>query len=193
METIDCRGLACPKPVILTKKKLESIKGEDAIVTTIVDNKVAKQNIIKLGESMGCTYSIEEKDGLFYVTLNRKSPSVNNQNKENGLVIFIGTDKLGSGDDELGAALMKSYMFALSESDQLPKTILFVNGGVKLTTEGSQVLDSINKLVSRGVEVLSCGTCLDFYNLKEKLKAGDITNMYAIVEKMNNATNTIKL
>lgn len=191
MEIIDCKGLACPKPVILTKKKLESIEAGE--VTTIVDNEVAKQNIIKLGESMECTYRVEEKDGLFYVTLNKKSGSVKNQNKPNELVIFIGTDKLGSGADELGTALMKSYMFALCESDQLPKTILFVNSGVKLTTEGSPVIDSINKLISRGVEIMSCGTCLDFYNLKEKLEVGTITNMYTIVEKMNNATNTIKL
>lgn len=191
MEMIDCKGLACPKPVILTKKKLESIEAGE--VTTIVDNEVAKQNIIKLGESMECTYRVEEKDGLFYVTLNKKSGSVKNQNKPNELVIFIGTDKLGSGADELGTALMKSYMFALCESDQLPKTILFVNSGVKLTTEGSPVIDSINKLISRGVEIMSCGTCLDFYNLKEKLEVGTITNMYTIVEKMNNATNTIKL
>lgn len=114
------------------------------------------------------------------------------QNERN-LVLLVGTDKLGSGDDKLGAALMKSYMYALTENDIKPKTMIFVNGGVKLTTEGSDVIESLKNLHANGVEVLSCGTCLDFYNLKDKLLVGEVSNMYTIVEKMNKASNTIKL
>ena len=112
---------------------------------------------------------------------------------DENLVIVIGNDKLGLGDDELGTLLMKSYIFALSESDRLPSDIIFLNGGVKLAVEGSDCLTSIKALSEKGVNILCCGTCLDFYGLKEKLGVGEITNMYTIVEKMNTAANTIKL
>ncbi|KPU42937.1 SirA-like protein [Oxobacter pfennigii] len=191
MKTIDCRGLACPKPVILTKKELDA--EEDTEVTTIVDNDVAVQNLKKFAESIGGKSKMEEKEGFFYVTITKTGDRCIISDDDKNLVIFAGTDKLGSGDDKLGEALMKSYMFALCEADTIPKTIVFVNSGVKLTTEGSAVLESLEKLQSRGVEIMSCGTCLDFYNLKEQLKIGAITNMYTIVEKMNNASNTIKL
>ena len=88
---------------------------------------------------------------------------------------------------------MKSYIFALSEADLIPNDLLFINGGVKLTIEDSPVLDSLKKLISRGTNILVCGTCLDFFNVKDKLSIGEITNMYTIVELMNNADNTIKL
>ena len=191
MKTIDCRGMVCPKPVILAKKEIEAIDSGD--ITAIVDNDIAKQNMLKLAQSMTCVAKVEEKDGLFYVTITKNAGcSVMDLGNKN-LVIFVGNDKLGLGDDKLGTALMKSYMFALSESNILPHTMLFVNGGVKLTTNESEVLESLNKLQEKGVEIMSCGTCLDFYNLKEKLMVGSITNMYSIVEKMNNALNTIKL
>lgn len=188
---IDCRGLACPRPVILTKKELETIDSGE--ITSIVDNEGARQNLQKLAESMGCTSQVESRDGLFYVTIKKDGscPVMNFEDRD--LVILIGSDKLGIGDDKLGAALMKSYMFALSESDIPPKTIMFLNSGVKLTTKGSEVLESLEKLAQRGTEILSCGTCLDFYNLKENLLIGTVSNMYTIVEKMNKASNTIKL
>lgn len=190
-KTIDCRGLACPKPVIMTKKELEALESGDII--TIVDNDIARQNLQKLAESMGLTSSHEEKEGLIYVTITKCGACQVMDIDEKNLVILIGTDKLGSGDDKLGEALMKSYMFALSEADVLPKTILFLNSGVKLTTEGSQVLDSLGSIWEKGVEILSCGTCLDFYNLKDKLVIGNVSNMYTIVDKLNKASNTIKL
>lgn len=88
-------------------------------------------------------------------------------NDDKKLVITVTSDKFGTGDDKLGSVLMKSYFYALSEADRIPADLIFVNSGVKLTTEGSDVIDSIKKLEERGVNVLSCGTCLDFYNLKE--------------------------
>lgn len=188
---IDCKGLACPKPVILTKKELEAMDFGELV--SIVDNDTARENLIRLAESMCCKSRVEEKDNLFYVTITKSescsTPSIEKMN----LVILIGSDKLGSGDEKLGTALMKSYIFALSESDMLPRTIMFLNSGVKLTTDGSDVLESLNKLKDMGVEILSCGTCLDFYSLKDKLLIGDVTNMYTIVEKMNNASNTIRI
>ncbi len=110
---------------------------------------------------------------------------------EKKLVMVISKNVLGGGDDKLGTALMKSYLYALSESDNLPSHLLFLNGGVKLTIEDSECLESIQSLKDKGVTILSCGTCLDFYGIKSKLKVGEITNMYTIVEEMTSADNTI--
>jgi selenium metabolism protein YedF len=188
---IDCRGLACPKPVILVKKELDSM--ESGEISVIADNITARENLQKLAQSEGCTFKAEEKDGLFYVAITKEGGRTSSNTEQGDLVILVGSDKLGNGDDKLGTALMKSYMFALSESSMPPKTLLFVNGGVHLTTEGSDVLDSLRKMEDKGTEIMSCGTCLDFYNLKDKLVAGTVSNMYTIVEKMNGARNTIKL
>lgn len=191
VNTIDCRGLACPKPVIMAKKEIESLDSGE--ITVIVDNEAAKENLQKLAESMGLTFKVENREGHYYITITKTGYCQVMDFYEKNLFILISSDKLGSGDDKLGTVLMKSYMFALSESDVIPKTLVFLNSGVKLTSHGSEVIESIQKLEDKGVEILSCGTCLDFYNLKDKLLIGTISNMYTIVEKMNNAANTIKL
>lgn len=191
LKTVDCRGLDCPKPVIMTKKELE-LNDADAVVS-IVDNVIAKQNVQKLAEGMGYEYSAEEKDGLFYITIKKQKVLETVFSDEKNLVVLIGSDKMGDGDDKLGTVLMKSFLFALSESHMLPKTLLFLNSGVKLTTYGSDVYESLKVLQDKGVEIMSCGTCLDFYDLKDKLIIGTVTNMYTIVERLNNASNTIKI
>jgi selenium metabolism protein YedF len=189
---IDCKGLKCPLPVITTKKYFDSL--EEGSATIIVDNDVANSNISKFAHSSGFDYSSEQKDGIYYIKISKSSCSCKPMDfKSEKLVILIGSDKLGLGDDELGTLLMKSYLFALSENDNLPSDILFLNGGVKLVVEGSDVLLSIKALSEKGVNILICGTCLDFYGLKDKLAIGEITNMYTIVEILNSASNTIKL
>ncbi|MGE5627846.1 MAG: sulfurtransferase-like selenium metabolism protein YedF [Solirubrobacterales bacterium] len=189
---IDCTGLKCPQPVINTKKHFDSI-GEGS-ATIIVDNEVATSNISKFAASNGFECSSEQKEGLYYLNITKSSCGCKPMSFPNkNLVILVSSDRLGEGSDELGTALMKSYLYALSESDNLPSHLLFLNGGVKLTVEGSDSLTSIKALNDKGVTILSCGTCLDFFNLKEKLAIGEITNMYTIVEKLNSAENTIKL
>lgn len=190
---IDCKGLHCPQPVINTKKYFDSVESGNA--TVIVDNDVAKNNILKFAESNGLKCEFESKEGLFYINILKEAccTSADGHNTEKSFTIVVGSDTLGNGDDRLGAVLMKSYMFALCESDDIPANMLFLNGGVKLTTEGSDCIDSLKKLQDKGVKISSCGTCLDFYGLKEKLIIGDITNMYTIVEKMNSSDLTIKL
>lgn len=188
---LDCKGLKCPQPVINTKKYFDSIESGEAQV--IVDNEVAKNNIVKFSKSNGFENSVEERDGLYYINITKSCGCEVMELDNNNLVILVSSDKLGSGDDKLGTMLMKSYLYALSESNKLPTDILFLNSGVKLTIEGSDSLQSLNKLKERGVNILSCGTCLDFYEIKDKLAIGEITNMYTIVETMNSATNTIKL
>ncbi|WP_050607075.1 sulfurtransferase-like selenium metabolism protein YedF [Clostridium niameyense] len=190
---IDCKGLKCPQPVINTKKYFDSIEEGQAIV--IVDNEVAKNNICKFSENNGYNVKSEEKDSLHYIEITKEACSccqdINLDEKK--LVMVISKNTLGSGDDKLGSALMKSYLYALSESDKIPSDLLFLNGGVKLTVEGSDCLETIQTLKNKGVNILSCGTCLDFYGIKDKLKVGEITNMYTIVEKMTSGNNTIFL
>lgn len=191
MKLIDCKGLECPKPVINTKKALDSSKGE--ALEIIVDNDVAKENVSKFLSGQGVNFTLDEKEGNWcFVTEGTEAIEVVKSNDLSNEVILFSNDKMGQGDDKLGAALMKSFMFALSESN-LPSAMLFVNGGVKLTTEGSDVIDTIKELESKGVEVLSCGTCLDFYNLKDKLQVGGITNMYTIIEHLQKSGKVINL
>jgi selenium metabolism protein YedF len=190
---IDCKGLQCPMPVVKTKKYFDSIENGES--TVIVDNLVAKNNIVKLAEGSGYKSIVEEKEKLYYIKITKeKEEVVSALVKENKkFTLVVSTDKLGEGEDKLGAILMKSYVFALSEANLIPNDILFINGGVKLTVDDSPVQGSLKKLIERGTNILICGTCLDFYNIKDKLSIGEITNMYNIVQLMNNADNTIKL
>lgn len=194
---IDCKGLNCPIPVINTKKYFDSI--EKGVGTIIVDNEVAKNNVVKFSKNSGFQYEVNKKENNVYEIKVTKGDAKSSQNLQEPiemikrpLSIVVGSDRLGEGSDELGIALMKSYLFALSEADVIPENLLFLNGGVKLVVEESLTLDSVRKLKERGVNIQSCGLCLDFYGIKDKLAVGEITNMYSIVEIMNNS-NTIKL
>ncbi len=198
---VDARGMNCPLPVIHTKKALESI--DDGRITTIVDNEVAKENVAKLAKSMNLKVDIKQDLGNYYIDIFKDSGMEiigietldiqKTSNNSNDLVVLISTDKFGEGSEELGKLLMKSYVYALTEVMPQPTALIFLNSGVKLTIKDSEVIDHIRTLESRGVEVLSCGTCLDYYKIKDQLAVGGISNMYTIVEKLNNAGNTIKL
>ncbi len=194
---IDCRGLNCPIPVVNTKKYFDAL--ESGVGVTVVDNEVAKNNVAKFAQGNGFNYEIEEREGnLYYITITKGEVTVeelnlkNSKEKEETFTIVVGSDKLGNGDDKLGTALIKSYLFALSEAEVIPTNLVFLNAGVKLVVEGALTLDSLKRLVERGVNVQSCGLCLDFYGLKENLAVGEISNMYAIIEMMNKG-KTIKL
>jgi selenium metabolism protein YedF len=192
---VDARGLNCPQPVILTKKALDEI--EEGKIITIVNNEVAKENVKKLAQSMTCSVDIQEIGGDYYINIFKQKGTQElgkeNPAEKNGLIILVGSDTFGTGDRTLGQILMKGYIKTLLDVSPIPETMIFVNSGVNLTVEGSEVLKSLKKLEELGVEILSCGTCLDYYNLKEKLAVGQISNMYTIVEKLNNGENTIKL
>lgn len=199
-KTIDAKGLACPKPVILTKKEIESL--DEGTIKTIVDNEIAKDNLSKLAKSMGLEYKVEEDlEGNYEVTIKKGKTTDESPQKEikerkqvtGGAVIVIPSNLMGSGDDALGEILMKSFIYTVSETKPFPKAILFYNSGVKLTVKSSQVLEDLIHLKEVGVEIISCGTCLDFYGLKDDLGVGEISNMYTIYEKMNESQNTITI
>ena len=195
---IDAKGLACPGPVIATKKALESI--EQGIVTIVVDNEVAKENVVKFATAHGCGVSITKQAEDFTVKIT-KGEAVLAPDKTAAplsaptekLVYLITQNSLGHGSAELGALLMKSFMYALLESTVMPKTILFMNAGVMLTIKSSPVLEHLETLKQRGVEILSCGTCLDYFAVKNELAIGGVTNMYTVIEAMSAADKVITL
>lgn len=192
---LDAKGLACPKPVINTKKKLDSI--EQGVVEVTVDNEIAKENILKLAKSMNLEANVlkTEKDSICIEIIKGENVIIEEKSQESlaNTCIFINSDKMGTGNDELGHVLMKGYIYTLTESKPYPKCILFVNSGIKLTTENEATVENLKILQDAGVEILSCGTCLDYYGLKEELKVGTVTNMYTIVESMNNSSKTISI
>ena len=192
---VDARGLACPQPVIKTKKELDNIK--DGIVITIVDNEIAKENVLKLAKSMNCNVSHSIKDDLHYIEIRKGEEDIviEEISKENidDRTIYISSEKMGNGNDELGEVLIKGFIYALTEVKPYPKNIIFVNSGVKLATINEATVENLKVLEGYGVNIISCGTCLDYYNLKDKLQVGSITNMYNIVEMFTNSQNTISI
>lgn len=195
---VDARGLACPMPVIKTKKALEEIK--EGIVDVVVSDNVPKENILKFAKSINCEATVmkdEDEEKIIRIikgNVSSEGAELDIDDKtDSGEVIVIMSNRMGSGNDELGEVLIKSYLFALNESSPLPRSVIFLNGGVELTTKNEACVEHIRLLESKGVEVLSCGTCLDYYNLKQDLKVGTITNMYTIVEAMKSASNVVTI
>ncbi len=188
---IDARGLACPQPVIATKKALDAIV--DGVVTTLVDNPAAKENVVKFAAANGCGVSVEEQNGHYRIRITKGAPVAVGHSGQSGgrpdrptgdTVYLITKDTLGHGSDELGAILMKSFFYTVRESQPLPRAVLLVNGGVRLAVAGSPVLDHLDALAAAGVTVLSCGTCLDYFGLKDRLAIGGVTNMYSILDQL---------
>ena len=199
MKIVDARGKACPQPVILTKKAADE---GNLDLEIIVDNDISKMNVIKFGTSLGFQSKEEVlKDGI-YIRLTKESGDVVKEleevtvkvknNEENKGYVF-GKDALGSGDDKLGKLLMKGFIYAITETKPFPKFMIFLNGGVKLTTEGSDSIEDLKKLEAAGVKIVSCGTCLDFFEIKDKLLVGEISNMYTIVETISSSDNAIMI
>ncbi|MGB4504920.1 MAG: sulfurtransferase-like selenium metabolism protein YedF [Syntrophaceticus sp.] len=188
-KVIDARGLPCPQPVVLTKKGLE----ESDQLTTIVDNNVAVENVTKLAKSKGCTVQVEEKDDAYYLHISKSCTACQDVSENQGSVaVLITSSFFGDGDEALGKTLMKSFLYALNQVENISH-LVFMNSGVFLTTEGSEVLDLLKAAEENGVEVLSCGTCLDFYKLKDQLAVGKVTNMYTAVDVVTSAAKTITL
>ncbi len=188
---IDARELSCPQPVILTKRAME--KNPSLKLTTIVSNKVAQENVSKLADSQGYEVEVEEKSDGIYLHLNIAEEDRSSGVETRDLAILISNQYFGKGDDELGAILMRSFFYTLTEMSAQLKSLIFMNSGVLLTCEDSPVLEHLQLLQASGVEILSCGTCLDFYELKEKFAIGSVTNMYTAMDTLARATKSITI
>jgi selenium metabolism protein YedF len=192
MKEIDCRGMACPQPVVTAKKALDESEGKGFML--IVDNPSARDNVERFAQSQGAMVDVEKKGGDFFLHIQKGSTCelAASAQKAEKVVVYINSNLLGIGDEALGAILMRSFLKTLLDLKPIPSKLIFINSGVRLTTEGSEVLETLKTLFEKGVEILSCGTCLDFYGLKEKLKVGIISNMYDIAQSLLEADRLIR-
>ncbi len=213
MIQVNAMGDACPLPVVKTKNALESLTSAD-IIETLVDNDVAVQNLLRFAKNRGLVAKQKTLgENAFAVVIEVPASSFEEsapegekdaieeylscsplvcEDKPKKVVVVIASDRMGSGDDALGETLMKSFVYALTQQDRLPDTILTYNGGVKLACEGSPAFNDLKEMKSRGVTIFSCGTCLNFYDLSDKLGVGESTNMYEIVAMMLEADRIVK-
>lgn len=199
---VDARGLACPLPVVNTKEAIKELGGQGT-VTVLVDNEIAVQNLQKFAVQRQFGVSAHKKNDSEYEVVIRlgassapesareTEPCVPDQ-RTGGLVVAIGSEAMGEGAGKLGRILMKSFLFALTKQDILPETLLFFNSGAFLTSSDSDSLEDLRTLEAAGVRILTCGTCADFYNIKEKLAVGGVSNMYEIVEILEHAKSVIR-
>jgi len=195
MPVIDCRGLACPQPVITTKQTLDQLKEGEMIV--IVDNASSCNNVERFVQSQGCSVEVESRGQDFYLHVRKGkiSDAAEVPGEKKGIekvVVYINSNLLGIGDEALGAILMRAFLKTLLDLERKPLRLILINSGVRLATDGSEVLETLGKLSEKGIEILSCGTCLDFYGLKEKLNVGKVSNMYEIAQSLMEADRLVR-
>ncbi len=209
MIKVDAMGDTCPIPVVKTKNAIKELNGSGEVMT-LVDNEIAVQNLTKMANQKG--YGVKSQklgEGQYEVIMtisadgaSTAAESVEAAEEEQTVcypdarkkntVVVLSSSTMGNGDDELGAILMKGFIYALSQQEELPTTILMYNGGAKISCEESPSLEDLKSLEAQGVEILTCGTCLNHYGLTDKLKVGEVTNMYVIAEKMTQADLIVK-
>jgi selenium metabolism protein YedF len=193
MEILDCRARKCPHPVVETRKRLLAEPGVP--LTVLVGDASAKENVMRLATSQGYTVRLEAAEGGFALELHpgEKPAETAGLAVPGKTVAVISSEVMGHGSDELGRLLLKNFLFTLTELESVPDVLFFVNAGVKLTTADSEVLEALEKLACVGADIASCGLCLDFFHLKEKLSVGRVTNMLDIAETLQKAGRIIPL
>lgn len=193
---INNRGLACPQPVINTKRALEQLA--EGTIISVVDNQVALENVTRFAENAGCGVSVEEKNGEYYITITKGKgsnvqPVTSIKEDNTGSTVYLITSNVfGNGSEDLGETLMISFFNSLLEKPA-PRVIMLVNSGVRLAIQQSRVLEQLNRLVERGTVVISCGTCLDYYKIKDQLALGRVTNMLEILDNLTGEGKVITL
>lgn len=217
MKQLDERGKQCPMPVIEAKRALENAEPGE-MIEVIVDNEIAVQNLTKMAKHKQLKSASQKKgEREFSVVIEagekgretaetgQAEPVQNEQvegeteiiacapdGKTRGLIVVLSSDQMGSGDEVLGKLLMKGFVYALCHQEQLPEKVLMYNGGAFLSCEGSDSLEDLKELEAQGVEILTCGTCLNHYHLEDKLQVGGVTNMYDITESLLQAKQIIR-
>jgi selenium metabolism protein YedF len=197
MKEIDCRKQFCPVPVVNTKKAIES--GEDNEIEVLVDNIPSRDNVKRFAKNLGNDVDVVEEDGYYRIKI-KVNPDAVAAMAKGGAVpgsheysIFITSSVVGDGDERLGHILMKAFLNTVGDSQPLPTNVIFMNDGVKLACEGSEVLDSIAALVEKGVDIYVCGTCLNYYDIVDQVKYGTVSNMFEIVNLLLDAPKVIKI
>jgi selenium metabolism protein YedF len=196
METLNCRGLACPQPVLRTKQFIAS-NPQTLEFIVLVDNAASAQNVLRFVESQGCSASLQQKGTEFEIKAVKSQESTDEPPEKDvaetsqKILVLITKSTMGSGDDVLGAGLMLNFLKTINEMGESLWRLVFLNSGVKLTIEGAETLPVIQQLEAQGVSVLVCGTCLNHFNLLEQKKVGETTNMLDIVTSLQLADKVI--
>lgn len=193
MNTLDCRAQKCPHPVVETRKALLASPG--APLKVLVGDSTARENVSRLASGQGYAVQVSPAEGGFALEL---TPEGQEQDlaataaAEGETVVFVSSETLGGGSEELGRVLLRNFIITLNELERPPEAILFVNAGVKLTCTGSEALEALDKLACQGSDIASCGLCLEYYGLKDQLQVGRATNMLDIVERLTRAGRVIR-
>jgi len=203
---VDARGLACPQPVIMAKKALE----ENREATVLVDNEAAVENIRRLAAKMSCTCAVTDMGGGIreislagagvagqsakgdVASADEMSCAVVSGQQASPLVVVLSDNRMGRGDDVLGDILIRSFIHTLLQLKPLPATIICYNAGVKLAVKDSAALDDLQQLEKEGVDILVCGTCVNYFELTDKIAVGHISNMYDIAETLAGAARLLR-
>jgi len=198
---VDARGMACPQPVLLARREILETGAERIRVT--VDDEACRENVERMGASLGYDSTVERRAGEIDVLLTRRAGAAPEPGRGpfpaagapsgGPVVVLVASSLLGTGDEELGRILMRSFVKTARDAEPLPATMIFLNSGVRLTTEGSDLLEDLRALEERGTELLSCGTCLDYYKVKDRLRAGRATNMLEIASLLLGAGHVVRL
>ncbi len=194
MKTIDCRGQQCPQPVIQTRQAMLAEPG--TVLQILVDDQICQDNVSRLAKTLGYRIRVDKGEQAIQLELTPGESPATNQIKTQTVgptIIFIGSEQMGQGDTELGRVLMKNFIFTLIDANNTVDAIYCVNSGVKLTVTGSDVIEPLAELANRGVDIASCGLCLDFFNIKSSLAIGRVSNMLELVNALEGAGNIIRL
>jgi len=195
-ELVDARGLACPAPVVKTK---DALKRGAAEIEVLVDNPTARDNVCRFASSQGCGVEVAEEGDIYRITVSSPGGLTDTRTAEVGggggvrTVVVLSEDIMGRGDEELGRILIKAFLNTLAENDPPPWRVVLFNRGVLLAVEGEDTVNALSNLSSMGTEILVCGTCLDFFGLKEKVAVGTVSNMYDILTTMLAAGNSVTI
>ncbi len=182
MKEVDVRGLSCPKPLIETKKALK----DDDQLLVLIDSEVVKDNVMKLAKKLNCKVNLLEDGEEYRLTIKKSAEASDDDSTEaSGKVYFVNSDTLGEGEEKLGNVLMKAFISTLIELDPLPEKIVFMNSVVKVPALNDEAKEYLQKLEEAGVTILSCGSCLNYYGIEDELEVGEISNMYEILESLN--------
>jgi len=192
MNILDCRGQQCPQPVVQARRQMQASPG--ASLQVLVSDPAARDNVSRLASGQGYQVKVEQLEGAFRLDLTpgEKPAGVAAVAVSGPTVVFVAADQMGSGDPDLGHILMKNFLFTLAENNTAPDQLLFVNAGAKLTVQGSDVIEALQKLAELGADIATCGLCLEFFSIKDTLVVGRVTNMLEIVTSLQNAGRIVR-
>jgi len=190
MEFLDLRGKSCPVPVVETKNFLEG--RSVGKIEIVLDNSTSSENVRRFLGTKGYSTTVLQDGDLYRVEGTLEGQGLKKSVEARKSLVFVDGETMGRGSDELGKVLMRSFLNTIKELEVRPWRLIFLNSGVKLATSDSEYIAILKEIENMGVEIISCGTCLDFFGIKEKVGVGRVSNMYEILTSFNEATNVIR-